>query len=159
MHAVATPQSPLQVELKFFLQLPPARAFELVTERLPEWFSLIHSVSWDHSRSSGSLGACSERTCDFGGKALREVITSFEPGRRYSYSADLERSELKMPLQDHVGTFEVQEAQGGSAIIWRQHFRPKWFMPACLLRWQMGRRLMRPAVERLFEKFGGTWAG
>lgn len=159
--ALATPRSPLQVELRFFLRLPPGEAFDLVSRRLPEWFHLIHAVTWDHSRSTagrGAAGACSERVCDFGGKALREVIASWEEGRSYAYRVDLQRSQLRMPLEDHLGTFQVEPRGGGSLVTWRQHFRPRWFVPGFLLRWQMGSRLMRPAVERLLARHGGRWA-
>lgn len=152
---------PLQVELKFVLGVTPAEAFDLMANRLPEWFGAIHSVSWDHSRSKSggsTAGSCSERVCDFGGKALREVIDVWEPGRRYTYRADLARSEMKMPLEDHLGSFEFSAAQGGCLVVWRQYFRAKWFVPAVMLRWQMRERMMRPAVESLLNKLGGRWA-
>jgi len=154
------PTSPLQIELVFDLQTPPERGFDLVANRLSEWFSAIHRVTWDHSRSTGGqgqLGACSERTCAFGGKALREVIRAYEPGRRYTYSADLERSELKMPLTEHFGSFEVAPVEGGCRITWRQYFKPRWFVPGAMLRWQMRDKLMKPAVEKLLGAHGGAW--
>ncbi len=157
----ATSSSPLQIELTFTLGLPPEQAFDLVAHRLPTWFTDIHQVTWDHTQSlrgPDTVGACSERTCDFGGRALREVIVSYEPGRRYSYRVDFARSSMKMPLEGHLGSFEVMPAEGGCRVTWRQHFRAKWFVPAALLRWQMRERLMRPAVERLLAAHGGRWA-
>lgn len=156
----AQPDSPLQIELRFYLDLPPAEAFDLVAHRLTEWFTLIHEVRWDHTRSSAGReapGACSERVCQLGGKALREVITEYQPGRRYAYRADLARSELKMPMEDHLGTFEVTPIGNQSLVTWRQHFRARWYMPAAMLRWQLGTRMMRPAVQRLIDRFGGRW--
>ena len=91
----ASSPSPLQIELRFRLNVPPEEAFELVTTRLGEWFTAIHAVTWNHANSNGgvgNIGACSERVCDFGGKALVENIVEFEPGRRYAYSADMARS-------------------------------------------------------------------
>lgn len=158
-HADATP-APVQIELRFRLELPPAEAFDLVANRLAEWFGAIHAVRWDHSRSTrgaGTPGPCSERVCDFGGKALVEDIVSFEEGRRYAYRADMERSEMKMPLVDHLGTFDVEALGSGSRIIWRQHFRARWFMPTAMLRWKMRDGMMRPAVDGLIAKFGGAW--
>lgn len=154
------PTSPLQVELKFLLDVTPAEAFDLVANRLPEWFEAIHSVTWDHTKSThaGVMGACSERSCDFGGKALKEVIASYEAGRQYAYRVDLERSEMKMPLEDHLGVFEVAARGPQTLVTWRQYFRPRWFVPGAMLRWQMGSRMMRPAVERLIAKHGGQWA-
>lgn len=152
--------SPLQVELIFVLERTPAEAFDLMAHRLHEWFTAIHAVTWDDAKSlagPGTHGACSERTCDFGGKALKEVIVSYEPGRRYSYRAELARSEMKMPLEDHLGSFEFEPVGSGCRVTWRQHFRPRWFMPGALLRWQLGDRLMRPAVERLLATYGGHW--
>jgi hypothetical protein len=154
------PTSPLQIELVFDLKLPPEQGFDLVAHRLPEWFSTIHRVSWDHSRSTAGksqVGACSERTCDFGGKALREVIHAYEPGRRYTYSADLDRSEMKMPLTEHFGSFEVSPTQEGCRVTWRQHFKPKWFAPGAMLRWQMRDKMMKPAVAKLIAAHGGAW--
>ncbi len=151
---------PLQIELQFTLALPPDRVFDLVANRLPEWVTGIHAVTWDHQAStagSGLAGACSERSCDFGGKQLREVMVAWEPGRRYTYRADLARSTLKLPLHDHLGSFELTPAAGGTRVTWRQYFRPAWFVPAAMLRWQMRDRLMKPAVERLLEAWGGAW--
>lgn len=159
--AAALPDSPLQIELRFYLDLPPGEAFDLVAHRIPEWFTSIHAVHWDHSRSTAGgdrPGACSERVCELGGKALREVIAEYQPGRRYAYRADMARSEMKMPLEDHLGTFEVAAAGGQSHVTWRQHFRAKWYVPAAMLRWQLGTRMMRPAVQRLIDRFGGRWA-
>lgn len=151
--------APLQIELSFELSTSPNDAFDLLSNRLPEWFSAIHAVRWDHSRSKAGdqVGECSERVCDFGGKALREVIAAYEPGRHYAYRVDLSRSTLQMPLQDHLGTFDVAATERGSKIVWRQHFRARWFVPAALLRWQMRERMMRPAVEGLIARYGGRW--
>ncbi len=154
------PTSPLQIELSFELNLPAAEAFDLMAHRLDEWFTQIHAVSWDHSRSvrgANTHGACSERSCDFGGKSLREVIVSYEPGRRYSYRADMARSEMKMPLEDHFGSFDFAPVDSGTRITWRQHFTPRWFVPGAMLRWQMRDKMMKPAVERLLSKYGGRW--
>lgn len=158
--AVATPTSPLQIELRFVLKRPAAEVFDLVSLRLTEWFSSIHAVSWDHSKSvrAGGVGACSERACDFGGKALIETIVEWEPGRRYAYRAEMDRSEMKMPFDGHLGTFELRPVDGGTLVTWRQYFTPKWFVPGFMLRWQLGDRLMKPAVEGLFAKYGGGWA-
>lgn len=157
----AAPTTPLQIALRFRLDRAPADAFELVSTRLADWFALIHRVTWNHAASTrgpGQLGACSERVCDFGGKALVERIVEFEPGRRYAYSVDFARSELKMPIVDHLGVFAVEPAPGGgSAIAWDTHFRGRWFMPAALPRWQMRTKLMRPAVDAAIAKYGGAW--
>jgi hypothetical protein len=153
-------QAPLQIEFRLRLNLPPTEAFELVTVRLGEWFTAIHAVTWNHSKSTrgvDTLGACSERVCNFDGKALVEKIVEFEPGRSYAYSADMQRSEMKMPLRDHLGRFEVVPDAIGSVVIWRQYFRPQWFVPAALLRWQMRDKMMRPALAVLIRKYGGEW--
>lgn len=157
----AAPESPLQIELTFVLAISTDQAFDLMANRLNEWFTAIHAVTWDHSQSvrgGHTAGACSERSCDFGGKALREIIVTWEPGRRYSYRADMARSEMKMPLDDHLGSFDFEPVDGGCRVTWRQHFRPKWFVPGPMLRWQMRDRMMRPAVEKLLVKYGGHWA-
>jgi|GEM_PF-2196387 len=150
-------QSPLQIELRFDLEVAPAVAFDLVANRLPEWFSTIHSVQWDHSKSTtgpSTAGACSERTCNFGGKVLREVIISFKPGRGYTYRADLGRSSMKMPLEGHFGSFELEAIGTGTRVTWRQYFKPKWFVPGAMLRWQMRDKMMRPAIEKLLALSG-----
>lgn len=156
----AGPEASLQIELRFLLRIPPSETFNLVAKRLPEWFGAIHSIEWDHTHSKagpGQVGACSERICNFGGKALREEIISYEEGRRYTYRADMTRSEMKMPLSNHLGSFEIEKAEGGSVVIWRQYFRARWYMPAFMLRWQMRDRMMRPAVAALITKYGGEW--
>ena len=156
----ASSAAPLQIELRFRLNVPTAEAFDLVTLRLNEWFTAVHAVTWNHTKSkrgSGTLGACSERVCDFGGKALVEDILELEPGRRYSYSADMTRSEMKMPLRDHLGSFEVTPDGDGSIVTWRQHFKALWFVPAAMLRWQMRDKMMRPAIDSLIKKYGGAW--
>lgn len=158
--ASAPDLAPLQIELEFRLAVPPAVAFDLVTTRLAEWFSAIHAVTWNHERSvrgAGTLGACSERVCDFGGKSLVETIVELEPGRRYAYSVDMSRSQMKMPLRDHRGTFDVVADGDGSVITWRQHFRALWFVPAAMLRWQMRDKMMRPALAALIAKHGGAF--
>jgi hypothetical protein len=142
------------------LELPTEEVFDLVTNRLGEWFSAVHAVTWNHAKSTrgpGTLGACSERVCDFGGKTLVEDILELEPGRRYAYSADMSRSQMKMPLREHLGTFDVEPDGGGSVVTWRQYFRPLWFVPGAMLRWQMRDKMMRPAVDGLVEKYGGEW--
>lgn len=154
--------SPLQIELRFRLDIPQAEAFELVSTRLAEWFHQIHAVAWNHTRSkrgATTLGACSERTCDFGGKSLVEEITELEPGSYYAYRIDFTRSQMKMPITDHLGTFTVEAAPSGrgSLVTWRQHFRAKWFVPAAVLRWQMRDKLMRPAIDHALAKYGGAW--
>jgi hypothetical protein len=154
------PTAPLQIQLQFRLNLPTEVTFDLVTSRLGEWFSAIRGVTWDHTRSArgpGTLGACSERVCDFGGKALVEDIVEFEPGRRYAYRADMARSQMKMPLRDHLGSFDVTPDGGGSVVLWRQHFQALWFVPTAMLRWQMRDKMMRPAIDGLIEKYGGEW--
>ena len=154
------PRAPLQVEFRFRLNLPPSEAFGLVSVRLPEWFQRIHAVSWNHTRSNGgqdTLGSSSERVCNFDGKNLIETIVDFEPGRRYSYRVDMARSEMKLPLRDHLGVFEVEPSGAGSLVTWRQYFRLFWFVPGPLLRWQMRDRLMRPSVSGLLQKYGGEW--
>jgi uncharacterized protein YndB with AHSA1/START domain len=158
MPKINSPQAPLQIEFCVRLNIPPAEVFELVTTRLPEWFGAIHSLNWNHTKStrgSETLGACSERICDFGGKTLVENILEFEPGRKYSYSADMLRSQMKMPLRDHLGSFEVETADAGSILTWRQYFRPLWFVPGGVLRWQMRDKMMRPALNVLIKKYGG----
>lgn len=157
----AVPSSPLQIELVFHLACTAAVAFELVTDRLPEWFHAIHGVQWDHRASqagAGRLGACSQRTCDFNGKALREDIVEVVPGRGYAYRVDLGASQMKMPIRDHLGTFEVAADGAGSRVIWRQYFRAAWYVPAAMLRWQMRDKLMRPAVEELLRQYRGRWS-
>lgn len=150
----------LQFELVFRLNVTQAEAFDLLSTRMPEWFSAIHGVRWNHEKSisgPGALGACSERVCDFGGRGLVETIVAFKPGRHYAYSVDMDRSEMKMPLFDHLGTVDVSAITGGSRIVWRQHFRPRWFVPAAMLRWQMRDKMMRPAIQTLIDRFGGAW--
>lgn len=156
----ATPArlAPLQVEAQFRLDVPAEEAFDLVVNRLGEWFAAVRSVTWDHTRSHRGtrlLGACSQRICDFDGKALVEDILEVEPGRRYVYSVDMDRSELKMPLRNHRGSFEIEPRGTGCVVVWRQHFDARWFVPAAILRWQMRDKMMRPAVEKLVELCGG----
>lgn len=158
--SLASQTAPLQIALRFRLALPPAEVFDLVTTRLPEWFTAIHAITWDHSRSRrgvGNLGACSERVCDFGGKELVESIVELEPGRRCAYSVDMARSRMKMPLRDHLGTFDLEPDAEGTVVTWRQHYRPLWFVPAAILRWQMRDKMMRPALDTLIERYGGEW--
>lgn len=62
-----------------------------------------------------------------------------------------------MPLVDHLGSFEVQPDEGHSVVVWRQHFRARWFVPAAMLRWQMRDHMMRPAVDALIARCGGRW--
>jgi hypothetical protein len=85
-----SPTAPLQLELRFIVKKPPQQVFELVALRLDEWFTAIHAVSWDHSRSTepGTAGACSERACDFAGKQLFETIVEWEPGLPRNTRAD-----------------------------------------------------------------------
>lgn len=158
--ALPAAAAPLQIELRFRLALPTEEVFDLVSARLPEWFSAIHGVRWDHDKSSrgaGRLGACSERVCDFSGKTLVERIVAVEPGRSYAYSVDMTRSQMKMPLRDHLGSFELTPRADGTEVVWRQHFRALWFVPTFLLRWQMREKMMRPAVAALIAKHGGGW--
>lgn len=155
-------RAPLQIELRFQLDVARAEAFDLVSTRLGEWFHQIHAIDWNHTRSKrgpATLGACSERTCDFGGKSLVEEITELEPGAHYAYRIDFTRSQMKMPITNHLGTFNVEAAPNGrgSVVTWRQHFRAKWFVPAALLRWQMRDKLMRPAIDEAIKKYGGGW--
>ncbi len=85
---------------------------------------------------------------------LREVIISFKPGRGYTYRADLGRSSMKMPLEGHFGSFELEAIGTGTRVTWRQYFKPKWFVPGAMLRWQMRDKMMRPAIEKLLALSG-----
>ncbi len=153
--------APLQIALRFQLDRPPAETFELVSTRLADWFRRIHGVTWNHARSTrgaATIGACSERVCDFGGKQLVEEIVEFEAGRRYSYRIDFARSQLKMPMVDHLASFAVSAADGGGGVVdWHTHFHARWFVPAALLRWQLRDKLMRPAVDDAIRSYGGRW--
>lgn len=135
--------------------------FSLVTERLPEWFAMVHRVQWEHSQSKsghGQLGECSERTCDFGGKTLIERITRFERDRHYSYEADMQRSTVAMPIRRHRGTFDLEPTDGGTRVRWRQYFDgAAWWAPVPMLRWKMRSSMMVPAVDGLIERYRGRW--
>lgn len=149
--------APLQIELRFRLPLPPSEAFDLVAFRLPEWFGTIDSVTWDNARSdrgTSQVGVHSARTCSINGKELHEEMVAFEPGRMYSYRADMARSTMKMPIKDHLGTFEIQSARDGSLMTWRQHFRATWPLTG-IIRWYMRSRMMIPALKNLVGKVGG----
>lgn len=159
---VSSARGPLQITLQFQLHVPPAEAFDLMATRLGEWFQQIHAVDWNHARSergATTVGRCSERVCDFAGKSLVEEITEFEAGSHYAYRIDFARSQMKMPITNHLGTFDVEPAPSGrgSIVTWRQYFRAKWFVPAAMLRWQMRDKLMRPAVDEAIKKYGGGW--
>jgi hypothetical protein len=150
-------EAPLQIELLFRLAVPPPEAFDLVAFRLPEWFGMIHSVTWDNARSDrgkSEVGVHSSRTCSIGGKELCEDIVAFEPGRTYSYKVDMARSTMKMPIKDHLGTFEVQPLRDGSLVTWRQYFRAARPMIG-MIRWYMRSRLMIPALKSLVKNVGG----
>lgn len=150
-------KAPLQIELRFQLNLSRPRAFELFVYRLPEWFGAVHKVSFDNARSErgpSEVGACSTRVCSMGSKALVEEIVALEPGRGYAYSADLGRSTMKMPIRDHLGTLDIEDANGLSIVTWRQYFRSIWPVSP-LIRWYMRDRLMKPALRVLFQKYGG----
>ena len=160
--AIAGRRAPLQIELKFQLDVAPAEAFDLMSTRLAEWFAQIHDVTWDHARSNrgaSTLGVCSERVCNFGGKSLLEEIVEFEPGRRYAYRIDMAKSQMKMPIRNHLGTFAIEATSTGTAsvVMWHQYFDAKWLVPAAMLRWQMRDKLMRPAVDEAIRKYGGVW--
>ncbi len=158
--AAAPTSAALQIELRFHLRLPPTDAFDMVTFRLPEWFGQIDQVTWDNARSErgpAEAGVCSTRACVIGGKVLYEDIAAFEAGRLYAYRADMARSTMKMPIRDHLGMFEVEAADGGSLVTWRQYFRPPFWPLGAVVRWYMRDRMMRPAVKALLTKHGGAF--
>lgn len=156
--ALGSYAAPLQIKLRFHVQIPSREAFDLVAIRLPEWFGRIREIRWDNTaseRGPSQVGACSSRACSIDGKVVHEEIVSFKPGRSYAYRADMRRSTMKMPIRDHLGTFDVEDDDGGCTVTWRQYFRaPIWPLGA-VIRWYMRDRLMRPAVKGLISKVGG----
>lgn len=157
----AKANAPLQIELRFQLNLPRSQVFELFVHRLPEWFGAIHQVSFDNAHSGRGpteVGVCSTRLCSMGSKTLVEEIVAFEPGRRYAYKADLGRSTMKMPINEHLGTIDIEDANALSVVTWRQYFRAIWPLTE-LIRWYMRDRLMKPALRVLFQKYGGQPLG
>lgn len=156
--ALAPATAPLQIELRFDLDVSTAEAFDILAFRLPEWFGAIHKVTYDNTASQNgpeTVGACSSRVCAMGRKHLVEEIVWFAPGKGYSYRADMGRSSMKMPISEHLGTLEIEANGKRSRVIWRQYFRAPVWPFGVLVRWYMRERMMRPALRVMFRKYGG----
>lgn len=150
--------APLQIELRFEVELPPAATFDLLAVRLPEWFQSIHQVTYDNSasvRGPHEIGARSTRQCAIGRKTLVEEIVSYEPGRVYSYRVDMQRSSMKMPIRAHLGRFAIDGDGTRSTVTWQQYFHGPMWPLSTIIRWYMRERMMRPAIAVLHAKFGG----
>lgn len=124
--------SPLQIELMAQLDVPPERAFELVSEEIPSWFKAIPSLTWDTSASAteNMIDVGAVRTCEFGGATLFEEIQHWDDSLgadgslSYAYRIDQERSTAKAPINSHMGVMMVaSDGEGGSVLTWRQYYK------------------------------------
>lgn len=156
--------APNQITLMFRLDLAPDKTFKLVSEadQLGTWFTNIQNPSTDNSLSingADNLGKGSVRTCSFEDDFLYEDIVYYDADKHaYAYAINMDKSNVAFPISDHVGTFTVEsDKQGGSLVTWRQYFNKNFHIMSPVLNLMMSKMIMSPAVENLFDQYGGEF--
>lgn len=143
----------------FALQLnaSPTSVWDLAGShtRLNEWFPGIASAYvLEPTSTNRSFTPLFTRQCEFEGDLLTEDIP-YDNGRdAYAYSINKDRSNVLVPISDHLGVFTVEPVQGGkSLLVWRQYWRKE-------LMGQIGvprlvNRYMKPGLQNLVDRYGG----
>ena len=100
----------------------PDEIYELLrsSSTWPTW-SPIGSYTLEKPSPEGDDGVGALRLFKTSFVRTREEITRLEPGRGVSY-----RAFAGLPLRDHHASVELTaKPDGGTAIVWREDFRPK----------------------------------
>lgn len=151
--------SPLQIEVKFRVEVEPRRAFELVFSDISSWFTEVGGIVWDHGKSKNgpnAAGTESTRNCSFGKDALFETIVHYDAPRAYAYRIDMEQSTASFPVKDQLAIFVVEPAtNGGSNVTWRQYYRKKFHPLALVINFMLKQKIMRKNIKNLLQQHGG----
>lgn len=156
--------APRQIHMMFRIKTSPDKAFELVSEldQIATWFTDIKNPSVDNSMSlngPNALGTHSVRRCSLEDELLVEDIVYYDKNERvYAYAINQQLSTVSFPISDPVSLFTVEpDGHGGSLISWRHHFKKDFHIAAPILNFMMKLTILEPAVENLFEQYGGEW--
>ena len=157
-------QAPEQIVLMFRVDVAPTEAFELVADinKLTIWFTDIKNPQVDNRLSVNgpdAFGVNSVRTCSLDGDILYEDIVHYDAKNlSYAYAIDMDKSTVSFPISNQMAMFTVEsDGNGGSVISWRHYFNKNFHVMAPVLNFMMKKMIMRPAVENLFEQYGGEW--
>ncbi|WP_299138402.1 SRPBCC family protein [uncultured Tateyamaria sp.] len=143
----------------FALQLDaaPSSVWELVGShtRLNEWFpGIARAYVLEPTSTNRSFAPLFTRQCEFEGDLLTEDIP-YDNGRdAYAYSINKDRSNVLVPISDHLGVFTVEPVQGGkSLLVWRQYWRKGLMGQVGVPR--LVNRYMKPGLQNLVDRYGG----
>lgn len=91
--------------------VPPDTAWELVGDpsRVGEWFGPVAELTMD--------GDVRRVTMKHGAQLVERITERDDAGRSYSYTVE----EGIPGLTSHLATMRVEEAPGGSRVVWRQN--------------------------------------
>lgn len=157
-------QAPEQIVLMFRVNVQPKEAFQLVAdiEKLSTWFTDIKNPAIDNTysdRGPDKMGVNSVRSCSLDGETLVEDIVHYDEHKMsYAYAIDMDKSTLSFPMENQVSMFTVESDQtGGSLITWRHYYDKKLHVMAPVLNLMFEEMILEPAVENLFDQYGGEW--
>lgn len=90
--------------------VPPDTAWELAgdPERIVEWFAAVREIRLDGAMRTATMGN--------GAVLVEELVDRDDAARTYSYIV----REGIPGLTSHRATIRVEEAPGGSRVLWRQ---------------------------------------
>lgn len=156
--------APEQITLMFRIDVEPKEAFELVSdfEKLATWFSGIKNPALDNThsiRGPNEIGVGSVRSCSLDGAFLYEDIVHYDGNKlSYAYSINMDKSTVSFPISDTLSLFTVEsDGNGGSLISWRHYYEKNFHIVAPVITFMMKTVILKPAVENLFDQYGGEW--
>lgn len=151
-------KAPLRVQRQAIINLPPDKLFKKTFIDLPEWFSIVDSMSYDHSKSEngvGKPGAGSTRKCLSGNKHLAEKIHAYKHNKYYAFSVNKETSTYKLPIKNHLGAFLIEDKGNGKSLMtWRAYLDANPAILSPVLPIKLG-GLVDKGLDKLIALYGG----
>ena len=146
----AATTAPLQLTKTVHLEATPATVFALISdhEAMPVWLPGLHRVSVERSPAGGVARTCTLEN----GASVKESIVGYRQNSLLAYSA---APGNPFGLGDHLGVAQVEAADGGTLLTWRQYFEhqaPETITP-------MLDGMMQAGLENLAKRFGGGHYG
>lgn len=151
-------KAPLDILLAARLKAPAETVWALVGDhkRLGEWLRSISRVEiLPETSKNRRFAIIATRQCTFDEKILTEDIPLYDAaGMVYAYSINKERSNIFMPLNNHLGVFSVERLANGSSLLsWRQFWDKE--LLGYVAAPMMKAKYMDTAMDGLIERFGG----
>lgn len=111
-----------ELVLRQFIAAPVEAVWSVATDHcgLGRWLVPGAKVHLDPEGSPTPNGAGAVRVIETMGYKTIERVIDFEPHRRMTYTV-----QRGFPVHDHLGEMLLDEADGGTEVVWTVRFRPK----------------------------------